>query len=84
MTLILRPHVALCSKKTRINIALRGRVKRRNWFYDVPLNLEKKYLCLISEEKLLIDTTVRYHSGGSMELNARTYLAPRIHGLFIT
>jgi hypothetical protein len=27
---------------------------------------------------------VRYHSGGSMKLNACTYLAPRTHGLFIT
>jgi hypothetical protein len=35
MTLILRPHVALGSEKTRINIAVRGRVKKGNWFYDV-------------------------------------------------
>jgi hypothetical protein len=28
MTLILRSHVTLCSEKTRINIAVRGRVKR--------------------------------------------------------
>ncbi len=31
MTLILRSHVTFCSEKTRINITVRGRVKRMIW-----------------------------------------------------
>jgi LEA14-like dessication related protein len=38
MTLILRSHVTLCSEKTRINIAVRGRVKGGVMDYMVCMN----------------------------------------------
>jgi hypothetical protein len=47
MTLILRSHVTLCSEKTRINIAVRGRVKNYKRFTFKLGSVELNHLWFI-------------------------------------